>query len=424
MSNHILNSYRMPDRRFKTLTREVVNDRLFLTVAPRWHYADCPECRERSHTQYDTRAAPSQIKYGTWYGHTVYLCLKKRRFLCRNSGCAKATFTEVIPAITEPYQRSAALFQKQCLTLLRHRSFAEVQAATGASHTYLVKQLNRHVKTNPSSIDWAHEMADEEYMVMGIDEHSHKKKRLVLTITNITKGRVITILPNYSQQEVERFLRSIPSVYRRKIKFVAMDLTNRYAPVVKRWLPAAAIVVDHFHLIRLANQLLWNEKRVIEGVFRNTKVKHFKLLLKGQERLTVEERQKVEQVLAIKQHDRLKMAYELKEELRTILRMKNTELAVQLFLRFLRKDVWSHHRATRDELMTYSKYFRTFVETLQRYQEEIIAFIRTRITNAFTEGVHNKIKVLKRISYGISNISTYINRMILALNPQIIHQLD
>lgn len=291
------------------------------------------------------------------------------------------------------------------------------------SHTYLSQQLNRHIPSKSENINWEDEFAGLESIVLGIDEHGHKKRKLALTVTNITKEHLITIIPEYTQEALERFLRTIPSNYRKKVAFVAMDFTNRYAPAIKRWLPNAKIVGDHFHLIRMANELLWREKRVIEGVFRNHKVKYFKLLLKGRERLSKKQRERVQTILAAHDCQRLKMAYELKEELRSIMRMKDREAAVQAFLRFLRKDVWNHHRTTRLERMTYSKYFRIFVETLQRFQHEIIAFIRTRITNAFTEGVHTKIKLLKRLSYGISNITTYIKRMILAFHPQIIHQL-
>lgn len=38
-------------------------------------------------------------------------------------------------------------------------------------------------------------------------------------------------------------------------------------------------------------------------------------------------------------------------------------------------------------------------------------------TNGYTEGVHTKIKLLKRISYGFKNREVYVRKMFLAFVP-------
>ncbi|MGI6040417.1 MAG: transposase, partial [Eubacteriales bacterium] len=40
-------------------------------------------------------------------------------------------------------------------------------------------------------------------------------------------------------------------------------------------------------------------------------------------------------------------------------------------------------------------------------------------TNGFTEGCNNKIKVLKRISFGVRNFSRFRNRILHIMNSQV-----
>lgn len=373
----------------------------------------CPYCGEITSYHYDTNQNYSKIRHCDFYGKTIFLMIQKRRFKCL--GCNKI-ITEQIQSIS-PYQRTTNDFEKNVLSELSNKSFKSVQNEFKIQYSFLKNKLFKYVKTDPLKINWEHHFKNETNIVMGIDEHSSKKKKFALTITNITKHELITILPNYSQKSLESFLRSIPSQYRKKINYVAIDFTNRYSKVIKFWLKNAEIVGDHFHLIAIANNLLWNEKRVLEGIAKDNKVKHFKLLLKAKEKLTQEEKEKIEVMLNGKQRQKLKLAYDLKEELRTALRDKDFKNGKQKFLEILKKDVWNRENLNRIELMKYSKYYRTFIETLKKWKTEIINFIETRITNAFTEGVHTKIKLIKRLSYGIPKTEIYIRRMILAFFP-------
>jgi transposase len=58
--------------------------------------------------------------------------------------------------------------------------------------------------------------------------------------------------------------------------------------------------------------------------------------------------------------------------------------------------------------------------TLRRLLEketdvEALGFIHT--TNGFTEGCHTKIKMLKRVSYGLRNMEVYWRKMLLGFVP-------
>lgn len=417
MPNSILHSYRWQNRRFSVRERTIEDGRLILTLEPRWHSACCPDCRVASTSQYDTRPSASLIRYEVWYEHPIMVRLYKRRFRCRNKQCETKVFTETISELAGRYQRHSPRFEDQCLIKLANHPFLEVQQTMGVSFSVVARILDRRVpETTRNGIDWQREFEETEEVTVGIDEHGAGKRRLAITITNMSRGTLLGILPTYNQQALEQFVRAIPSQQRTKIRYVAMDLTNRYQGALLPWLPRAEIAVDHFHLVRLANHLLWQEKRVLEGLERERPIKYFKLLLKGQERLKPKEQEKVRSVLSVKAYRRLAQAYELKEELRSVWRAGlDPRVAEQRFLQILRRE--NRFVFSQDERRVPSRYYRTFIETLQRFAEQILTFIRSRVTNAFTEGVHTKIKLLKRLSYGIRNVRRYIKRMILAFHP-------
>jgi hypothetical protein len=52
--------------------------------------------------------------------------------------------------------------------------------------------------------------------------------------------------------------------------------------------------------------------------------------------------------------------------------------------------------------------------TLAWWREQILSYFDDRVTNAFAEGITNKIKVLKRLSYGFRNAERYRYKVLLA----------
>ena len=56
--------------------------------------------------------------------------------------------------------------------------------------------------------------------------------------------------------------------------------------------------------------------------------------------------------------------------------------------------------------------FNTFIKTLTTYQEQITNYFIKRNNSGFVEGFNNKVKVLKRRCYGLSNTTKLFQRLI------------
>jgi len=61
------------------------------------------------------------------------------------------------------------------------------------------------------------------------------------------------------------------------------------------------------------------------------------------------------------------------------------------------------------------KCFNKFISTLEKMREEILNYFICRYNSGFVEGLNNKIKVLKRRCYGLTNLSNLFKRLHLDL---------
>jgi hypothetical protein len=55
--------------------------------------------------------------------------------------------------------------------------------------------------------------------------------------------------------------------------------------------------------------------------------------------------------------------------------------------------------------------------TLKHWREPILNHFDNHTTNGFTEGCNTKIKMLKRVSYGLKNVDVYWRKMLLGFVP-------
>jgi transposase len=87
---------------------------------------------------------------------------------------------------------------------------------------------------------------------------------LVTGIVNLDTGRLVDVLPARSATAVSDWLAAKPARWRTGIRHVVIDPYQPYATAVARTLPDARLVVDHFHVIRLANAALDEVRRRVQ----------------------------------------------------------------------------------------------------------------------------------------------------------------
>jgi transposase len=58
-----------------------------------------------------------------------------------------------------------------------------------------------------------------------------------------------------------------------------------------------------------------------------------------------------------------------------------------------------------------------WAKTLERHKEGILNYFDFRVTNAYTEGVHTKMKLIKRQGFGYKNKEVYMRKLMLGFLP-------
>ena len=87
---------------------------------------------------------------------------------------------------------------------------------------------------------------------------------LVTGIFDLDTGRLVDVLPARSARAVTDWLAAKPAPWRAGIRHVVIDPYQPYATAVADQLPDARLVVDHFHVIRLANAALDEVRRRVQ----------------------------------------------------------------------------------------------------------------------------------------------------------------
>ncbi|MEH1912055.1 ISL3 family transposase [Nostoc sp.] len=246
---------------------------------------------------------------------------------------------------------------------------------------------------------------------LGIDEITQLKggKNYAAVLVDLETRRPIALLEKRNKVIIAEYLSSLGSEVLNQIEEVSIDLWMPYKSLIQEMLPNAQVVADIFHVMKQINQELderrKQEKRAAVKI-KNRQEREEKLaglthskypLLKKKESLNDEEKAKI--------HSLQKVAPELEEMYR------NKEAM---------RDIFESH-ITSDEALykflewteTAYKFFPKSCRTISRWIDEILAYFDHRTTQGIVEGINQKIKLIKRRAYGLTNFNSFRRRILL-----------
>jgi transposase len=373
------------------------DDKVIINIRSPKKFVACPYCQK-------TTKKVHGIKYRKIYhsildAKIVILKVKQRRLKCRY--CQKV-FTESIKSIDR--RKTTVNFRLQLLKWLQRNSFSYIALKFKISPSTLVRYLldiNSDIK-----IDWANINCTK----IGIDEHSFRGKKMVITITDLSNKKLLAVLKGDSKEEIRRFLLSIPEKYLKLINEACSDLRTSFKSVIKECLPKAIHTADRFHVESLFRRALDEIRTVVqeEGVGRRMNMK--KILWANKDVLNDYELKRLDMIFQKYQnYPVLKQAWIIKEQVIYMYRAKTEQEARKRY----------NHVMMLLETPEYSKYLNTLKNTFKKWRDPILNYFKYKTTNGFTEGCHTKIKMIKRVSYGFRNIDNYIAKITLAFLPLI-----
>ena len=233
---------------------------------------------------------------------------------------------------------------------------------------------------------------------------------LVTGILDLDTGRLVDVLPARSARAVTDWLAGKPAPWRAGIRHVVIDPYQPYATAVAAQLPDARLVVDHFHVIRLANTALDEVRRRVQhttlghrGHKDDPLYRIRRRLLAGHERLDPVGFARVLAWLDVGDPDGEVAACYLAKEL-----LRETYLADPVFDARSRLTVFYDHCAA-----SQVPELERLARTVARWETPILRWHRTGLTNAATEGTNLIVKNIKRLGFGFRNFDNYRLRLLL-----------
>ena len=225
---------------------------------------------------------------------------------------------------------------------------------------------------------------------MGLDEiHLGGKPRGV--VTNVEQNCMVNMLVNRNKATVGGYISR--SLDMPRIEIVTMDMWNPYRDVAKALLPKAMVVVDKFHVVRMANAALEAVRRgVRKGLAkpRRIQLKNDRyLLLKRFNTLNEAQRETVE--AWSKAFPEIGAAWVAKESYFDIWDCRNAKEARECYA------IWLAHLSP-----SAAEAFRPLTTAMANWSEEVFRYFETRATNAYTESLNSVIRMVDRAGRGYS----------------------
>lgn len=190
-----------------------------------------------------------------------------------------------------------------------------------------------------------------------------------------------------------------------KLDTAATDLWKHYREAIAEVYPQVSVVADRFHVVQNLHTAIHTERKEAQSLATSddekSKLKGLRfLLLKNQQNLNQKESERLK-ALALS-HPKLYQLWQFRQDLHDWYNVDTTpELAKKTLLSWLKKA-----RALN------LKSLNTFCNTLENWSTEILNFFQHRVTSGFVEGMNSKIRLLKRITFGLSKHEHFRLRVI------------
>lgn len=338
----------------------------------------CRECGSDRISPWGAREAV--IKDLPIHGKRVGIYVQVRRFRC--AGCGK-TFSETMPAVAENRLMTDRLVRWIGEQSMR-RTFTSIAEETGVVEG-TVRNIFRDFVTELEKT-----VRFETPKWMGIDEIHLIKPRCV--VSNIANNTIVELLANRNKETVARYLARLPE--KDRVQHVAMDMWTPYRDAVKTVMPWATIVIDKFHVVRMANDALERARKSMRGeltIRQKRGLMHDRfVLLRRETDLTPEQRFTMDGW--VKNYPLLGEAYRLKEAFYGVYEQATSRQDAEA-----RWVAW--HRSVPQELMPH---FGDLVRAVMNWEPHVFAYFDHPVTNAYTESLNNLIRVMNRLGRGYS----------------------
>lgn len=317
---------------------------------------------------------------------TIIRC-KIQRVKCRD--CGANQYVKV--PFADPHKRYTRKFAELVCNEINESSISSVSTKLSVSFDlcyYIYLDYLQKKYSNP-------DLRNLKFLVM--DEIAVSKGHKYVTIVvNYVNGNVLYVGDGKGTDALENFWKLIGPIRAKKIKAVAIDMSPAFISAVNKNLPNAKIVFDHYHLVKLLNEHLDDLRREAYKEALNEEKNILKgkrwLLLKNPENLDGSKNETEQLAKILELNKPLTTGYYMKEAIRNIWTKETRDEAHQVLLHWVKIGM-----ASPDAIIN------KMASTIYNFSYGILNWFDFEMTTSPLEGLNNKIKTIKRRSYGIKN---------------------
>ena len=338
----------------------------------------CSNCRSREVVGYGR--VEVLVHDLPMHGKRVGIYVDARRFKCKS--CSK-TFMEHLPDVNANRWMTDRLV-KWVGQLSLTNTFTGIAEEIGVTEGTIRNVFSDYLTELERTVRF------ETPKWMGIDEiHIIQKPRAV--ISNLHNNTAVNLLPNRNKKTIASYLSNLKD--KDSVQYVAMDMWRPYREAVNEVIPDAKVVVDKFHVVRMANVAMESVRKSLRADLspkQRRGLMHDRfVLLRRQNQLTDQESFNLDGWT--KNYPLLGEAYRLKEEFFNIYQApskQQAQIRYEQWLKSIPVELRGHY-----ELI---------ITAWSNWQPFILEYFNHPITNAYTESLNSLIRVLNRLGRGYS----------------------
>jgi transposase len=371
----------------------------------------CPSCGAAARL-HDRR--PSWIRDLPAAGRPVTLVWVKRVWRCRESLCAKVTWTETHPAITA----RASLTERARIEACR-RVGQDGHTVAAVAHEFgvgwatimgCVREHGRPLVDDLARLDDVHTLGVDETGFLAAKPTRHTVYATGIVALN-GRPRLLDVIQGRSGSSLSAWVSGRDQAWRDGIEVAALDPFRGYAAALHATVPDAVRVLDAFHVVKLGFDAVDAvRRRVQQDTTGHRGRKHDplygirRLLRRGHDRHSAKSWARLLAGLDAGDDDQqIGRTWIAAQELRLLYRHTTRASAERHLLAWFTR-VAEHEIP---ELMRLAR-------TLDAWRPELLAYFDTDgVSNGPTEAMNALIKKVKRVGHGFRNFDNYRLRLLL-----------
>jgi transposase len=277
------------------------------------------------------------------------------------------------------------LFEALVMELCAHMPVHSVCQIIKESDNKIWRMLEKYVDKALASEDYSHITA------VGMDETSRAKGHNYITLfVDMLKGKTVHVADGKDNQTVNEFVKSLETHNgnRNQVTDVSCDMSPAYIKGVKAFLPNATITFDKFHILKIINGAVDQVRReeiLSQPILTNARY----VLLKNEQNLTKNQRQKLEELQLSKLNLKSIRALHIRENFQEIYKA-STDEDFEIMLK--KWYFWATHSRL-DPVIKAAK-------TIKRHWDGVLAWKKSQISNGILEGLNSIVQAAKAKARG------------------------